>query len=56
MILQARLVSWDVRSCLGEPLGHSRGPYMTMLNFLSTELLRSRLATRLGGLLEVDWA
>jgi hypothetical protein len=51
MILQARLVSWDIRSCLGEPLGHSHGPYMTILNFLSIELLRLRLA--LGG---VDWA
>lgn len=39
IILHARFVSLDMRSCLGDPLRHSLRPYITTLNFLSIEFL-----------------
>ena len=45
-----------MRTCLGDPLGHSLRPYITMLNFLSTELTGRLLClVPLGSLLK-DWA
>lgn len=56
IILHARFVSQDMRSCLGEPLRHSLRPYITTLNFLSVEFLleagpRLGLAEVVAGLL-----